>query len=681
MNSHEVSMNTYGILLNLVSVNPSMKKTGFLSACVAAAILFFTAYSGHFNNAFQFDDSHTIKENIWITDLSNVSRFFSDATTTSTLPANQAWRPGLTTLNAIDYAIASKEAPEPFWFHVHIFVGVFLSGIMLFFLLNHILTKCNPERTWNHWLALFGATWFLVHTANAETINYIIARSDTASTFWVLCAFCMYIFIPKTRKFALYSVPMIIGFLIKEPALMFVPLLFVYEWMFGTLNRKFTLNIAVLGCIAIVLFMISRSLTPEAWDPGGVNRWHYLITQPFVIFHYIANFVLPVNLAVDTDWKPITSVFDDRVFFGLVMLIALVVLILRSRRNEKTKAVAFGISWFLIALIPTSSIIPLAEVMNDHRVYFPYIGLIIASVTGFGLLLDRFTANSANNKYLKFQRATIAAMVLLLGLHAAGTTKRCAVWKTEFSLWQDCARKCPGNGRALMNYGNQLLTIGVEELKAGDSLEANRYFNQADSMYYLSSKAWPDYFNTYVNIGALREWQNRDAEAEANYRKAITLRIEQPDAYCWLADFLVRKERYSEAVPFIKKGLELSPAHQKLNSLNQVITQQVPTKDAVTIARETAEQNPTPENYINLSLVCYNSFDFAGTIAASEKAIALRPDYAEAYNNICAANNMLGNYDAAVAAGTRAVAINPSSELFKNNLQEALRQQQAARNQ
>ena len=652
-----------------------MKNPRFLLACAAAALLFFLAYSGHFNNSFQFDDSHTIKENIWIKDASNIPKFFSDATTTSTLPANQAWRPGLTTLNAIDYAIGSSEQPEPFWFHVHIFMGVLLSGILLFFLAHHILEEIYPQRTWNHWLALFGATWFLVHTANAETINYIIARSDTASTFWVLVAFCTYIFLPKSRTWLLFAIPMIIGFLIKEPAIMFVPLLFMYEWLFGKLNKYFNLRILSLAVLAIVLFMISRALTPDNWTPGGVSRWSYLITQPFVIFHYIANFVLPVNLAVDTDWLPFTSIFDDRVLFGFTLIVVLIALILKFSRAEKTKPVAFGLAWFLIALVPTSSVIPLAEVLNDHRTYFPYIGLIIAAVSGLGLALDYFSITSTRSKKLRYRQITIAAMLLLIVAHAGGAYQRSTVWKTELSLWKDCVLKCPGNGRALTNYGNELLKIGVQELQSGDSLVAQRYFNQADTMYFLSTKVWPDYFNTYVNIGALREWQHRDAEAESNYRKAISLRIEQPDAYCWFADFLVRKNRFAEAIPFITKGLELSPNHQKLNSLQAIVSQQGQTKDAVTIARENAEQNPTPENYINLSLVCYNAFDFSGTIAASEKAIELRPNYAEAYNNICAANNMLGNYDAAVIAGTKAVELSPENVLFKNNLQEAVRLQ------
>ena len=63
-------------------------------------------YSNHFTNPFHFDDEHTIVNNSWIRSIKNIPHFFVDGTTSSSLPQNQAYRPGITTLNTIDYAIA-----------------------------------------------------------------------------------------------------------------------------------------------------------------------------------------------------------------------------------------------------------------------------------------------------------------------------------------------------------------------------------------------------------------------------------------------------------------------------------------------------------------------------------------------------------------------------------------------
>jgi tetratricopeptide (TPR) repeat protein len=76
----------------------------------------------------------------------------------------------------------------------------------------------------------------------------------------------------------------------------------------------------------------------------------------------------------------------------------------------------------------------------------------------------------------------------------------------------------------------------------------------------------------------------------------------------------------------------------------------------------------TPAELANLSFQRYRARDFYGCIQAAEDALRLQPDYALAYNNICAAWNELGEWDKAVAAGERAVALEPDSILAQNNL-------------
>jgi protein O-mannosyl-transferase len=51
--------------------------------------------------------------------------------------------------------------------------------------------------------------------------------------------------------------------------------------------------------------------------------------------------------------------------------------------------------------------------------------------------------------------------------------------------------------------------------------------------------------------------------------------------------------------------------------------------------------------------------------------LKLRPDYAEAWNNICAANNQLGRFEEASKACEQALRLKPDLELARNNLQYA----------
>jgi tetratricopeptide (TPR) repeat protein len=70
---------------------------------------------------------------------------------------------------------------------------------------------------------------------------------------------------------------------------------------------------------------------------------------------------------------------------------------------------------------------------------------------------------------------------------------------------------------------------------------------------------------------------------------------------------------------------------------------------------------------------------YAQTIRAAENALAINPKDFNAWNNICVASNRLEWYDRAVEAGQKALAIKPDFVLAKNNLDEALIGQQAER--
>jgi protein O-mannosyl-transferase len=49
----------------------------------------------------------------------------------------------------------------------------------------------------------------------------------------------------------------------------------------------------------------------------------------------------------------------------------------------------------------------------------------------------------------------------------------------------------------------------------------------------------------------------------------------------------------------------------------------------------------------------------------------IRPNYADAWNNICAGYNKLGRYEEAAAACEQALRYKPDFELARNNLQYA----------
>lgn len=629
-------------------------------------------YSNHFNNAFHFDDAHTIVNNLSIRDIHNIPKFFTDGRTMSSLPSNQDYRPGLTTLNAIDFYLSGKANPEPSVFHVSIFISFILTGL-LFFLLVSKLLSLTGDSPYNNWMALFVTGWFWLHPANAETINYIIARGDSFSTLCIVLSFVLYIKLPSLQKYYLYLLPMIIGFFVKEPAIMFVPLLFFYKLFFEqqmslreTISKpgkafKSFIPLVIPLLIALGLFVFSRRMAPDTWVPGGYDRWRYLFTQPYVILHYFNNFLLPLNLVVDTDWTLAPSYTDEKVIIGLVFVAVLLVLAFITSAKKEWRPVAFGILWFFIALVPTSSIFPFAEVLNDHRTFFPYLGLFIAIAATFRNLLQSKMPVVKPASGL----ALLICCVALLAGYAYGTHKRNEVWHTEESLWKDATIKAPGNSRAWMNYGNTQMAIGN--------------FPVAEQCFEKAISLSPNYSYVHVNIGVLKAAQGKIAEAEPYFKRAIDLDPGNPECYSYYADYLLKNGRQTEAAAIINQGLNISPAHEHMNQLLKQLNS-IPQNNAVTITipesndklaqiAKWTDVHPTPENYISLSLDYYNAKQYENCIRASERALQLRPGYDIAYNNICASYNELHQWDKAIEAGKKGLEFNPNNPNLKANLE------------
>jgi protein O-mannosyl-transferase len=166
----------------------------------------------------------------------------------------------------------------------------------------------------------------------------------------------------------------------KAPALVFPALLFLYIWLFGGEKPRSALLLTMPSVVVTArLGYISAGMAPSSFTPVAISSWGYRITQPLVIFRYFRTFFILAGLTADTGRLPYGSVFQDAAPLGFLFLLALVLLAVRRTRMRETRPIAFGPLWFLLAVLPTS-VFPLAEVENDHRMFFPFVGLTLAVV-------------------------------------------------------------------------------------------------------------------------------------------------------------------------------------------------------------------------------------------------------------------------------------------------------------
>ena len=557
----------------------------FSGAVVLAAVLTM-AYGNHFQNSFHFDDAHTIENNAAIRELGNIPRFFADATTFSALPANQSYRPLVSTFLAIAYWLGG--GLEPFWFHLSIFALFIALTLLLAGVIDRLLDRSggSPAKSW---IALGAAALYGLHPANADTVNYIIASSEVISTLGVIASFAVYFAFPQLRSSFLFILPAAIAILAKPPAAIFALLFALYRLLFRQeKSRRAWLAEVIPGfvvCGALLWFV--QRMTPRSWVAGAASAHDYLLTQPYVACLYFKTFFWPVNLSADYDLSPFTTTGDPRVWSGFAFVTLFLALAVATSWFKKTRVIGFGLLWFLLALLPTS-LFPLAEVMNDHRTFLPYVGLVIALAGGATLLLR---IGPDYTPFVKLAAGFIVVLILTVSGHEAW--QRNKVWRSEETLWRDVTIKSPGNGRGLMNYGLTLMA-------KGNYNDALGYFHRAQALA-------PRYSVLLINLAIAESATNQSARAEEHFKEALRLTPASPESYTFYARYLLAQSRSQEARILLRRALDLSPTDLLARDL-------VARADA---QASSDQARPTPESYLALSLQFYREGRYHESIEAS----------------------------------------------------------------
>ena len=694
----------------LAKLTPDQKRDLILCAVLCLAV--WATYFNHFNNDFHFDDFHTTTDNIFIRDIRNVPRFFTNQALLSASPSFAVYRPLVAASLAIDYWMG--HAMKPFWFHVSTFFWFELQLVLMFFLFRRLMERVTAQQTTqndspfyssNTWTAFLATACFGLHPVAAETVNYIIQRADLYNTLGVVASLLWFIAFPAQRKRLWFMLPAIAAYLSKPPALVYPAILLAYVFLFelDADNRKWSAAARMVApalAVTVIVAITIQWMTPPGFIYGGASPWLYRLTQPWVALHYFISFFLPLWLSADTDWGYVSGPFDPKVLAGSLFLIGVVAAIYYTARRRETRPIAFGLVWFILTLLPTS-LAPLGEVTNDHRMFFPFVGLTLSVIWGLRLALqwsgtDHRFSWSVNPRFV----APLALVVL--AAEAAGAHTRNEVWRTEDTLWGDVVVKSPRNGRGMQNYG-------IQFARRGDYNTALSYLTRAQLLDPTNPLIEMNLGMCYANL------PGRKDEAERHFHKSLEI-ADSPDMHYLYGNWLFYEGRKAEAQQHLEasiQGNRLSfPARMMLmriysdqhnmDGLNRLFEETIRMAyDDQAVERyraareefqkkskeEQAEYNrklaakaglkeTTPERLTRQAAELCQARKFEECLSTTQAALALRPGYAEAFNNKAYAMIGLNRLDDAIAAWQEAVRLKPDYTIAKRNLARALADRQ-----
>ena len=204
----------------------------------------------------------------------------------------------------------------------------------------------------------------------------------------------------------------------------------------------------------------------------------------------------------------------------------------------------------------------------------------------------------------------------------------------------------------------------------GLSLMARGQYNETLPYFKRTMELMPNWAFIHINMGVLRDAMGFPEEAEQYFKNAIQLQPTLPDAYYFYARWLAEKGKIDEAIEQLQTSVKMGSVHVPTNELlNALLVEKSETKeDKIKKAEKYIQENPSANNYLDLSLLYYKNGQMKECISACEKALELQPRMAMAYNNICAAYNSLGEWKKGISACKKAIEIDTSFQLAKNNL-------------
>ncbi len=645
----------------------------------------FAAYSNTFVEPFHFDDQALIGDNPSIGD-------FNAYLHPASLTKYVLWRSVKDLfytryIGFLSFSLNYKvHGLNVFGYHVVNFAIHIINGLMVYFIV--LLTQKTPffnipgahhNKNARTVAALAISLIFVAHPIQTQAVTYIAQRFTSLATMFYLLSIYLYInfrLSPQGRaRLSFYIIAIVAGvlsMLTKEISFTLPIVIAIYELLFfsATVRQRLIFLCPFLLLMPIIPVQLLHSKGPAATlqnlgatlqlaNEKGISSTVYLFTQFRVLVTYIRLMFYPAGQNIDYDYPIFRSFFDYPVFISFIFLfsilcIALYLLyksFLKNRYSIPRRVFAFGILWFFITISVESSIIPIDDVIFEHRMYLPSIGLIISVIALLLLVQEKLFLEKSKARWIAIMLFA-STMILLIGT----TYFRNAVWHDEISLWQDSAQKSPLKSRPHSNLGAAYLVAGQYdkaeiELKKATSISPNLYeahnnlgmiymnqhkFDDAIAEYLFVLKQNPYYRFTHNNLGAVYLELGELDKAEQYVTNALRLNPNFAEAHFNLGSIFEQKGRIDDATKEYRVAAELNPLLiNRLNNTGARLFKAGKIDEAIRKYLIVAKISPNlVQVHYNLALAYKTQNHLNHAINELEIALKLKPDLSIAHYNL-----------------------------------------------
>jgi len=470
--------------------------------------LVFVAYSNTCGNQFVWDDTKLIAENLKIQDLRYIPLYFThDYFDRPTAPspsglAQQYWRPLVLLSFAFD-----------FFFWKYVTRGYHLTNMLLHAMNTMLVMALLLAMPKTRRIAFAASILFALHPLQTNAVSFISGRTDLLATAFILLSCIQFTRYASERGggcgnligTALFFA---LSLMAKETALVTPILLLLLGLFMDKLScRRIVLTMTVSTLVIGIYLGLRSTLDLPLGDLRAAAR-HIslpsLLASAESFIFYGRLYLFPVALHSDR-FLPLPQLLDMKAWSCAALLLTAITV--TGRSLLKGGEGGFFLSWFFVALLPVSNVIPIYPGVATTQIYWgeqfmylPSIGLSAAAAYFFYLILE----------YAGRRRdALFACAGAILSLFGILTYSHNEYWRNEETFYARTLHFSPDNPRMLLNLGMYYFR--------------EQRYPEAQSLLLSSLQKNPGWAICHNGLGAIYAMEGRTDDARREFLKAAEL--------------------------------------------------------------------------------------------------------------------------------------------------------------
>ena len=357
---------------------------------------------------------------------------------------------------------------DPFGFHLTNLAVHAAAAACLCDLVRHTLRSPRlHDRFGRHagLLAFLVAGLWAVHPLGTQAVTYVYQRIESRTALLCLVALLSFARGASSRRPTAWWAGSVAAaaaaMASKETAVVLPLVILAYDWFFVARDRRdlrgrwpYYACLSATWLVLLVHVLVQAGRYQEL-RKSGHSPLAYALTQPRVVLHYLSLSFWPARQCLDYEWGVATA--WPRIIPALTWVLAMLAAVAVGAARRRPWAWV-GLCFFLL-LAPTSSIMPVDAVVNEHRMYLPLACVVTLVVLAGARLVAAAAARWPAAGRLAGPLAVGLACLAIVAFTAA-TQARNRLYATPGGVWVEAHLRNPTNVRPLWNLAKRCEELG-----------------------------------------------------------------------------------------------------------------------------------------------------------------------------------------------------------------------------